>query len=80
MQLVNCISSEFQKLCKYFNGTAIVAFRKIPFGAFSADWAALFPDNLTLYLKNLKLSVLAMLLLKLFASSLEWNHKLAVSE
>ena len=71
LQVINGISSDLQKLCKYFNGTAIVAFLKIPFGGFSADWAALFPNNLTLYLKNLKLSVLAILLLKLFASSLE---------
>ena len=31
LQLINCISSDLQKLLKYFNGLAIVAFLKIPF-------------------------------------------------
>ena len=34
-QLINGISSDLQKLLKYFNGTA-VAFLKIPFAAFGA--------------------------------------------
>ena len=51
-----------QKLLKYFNDTAIVAFLKTPF-------AAVFPNNLALYSKNLKLLSLAMSELKLVATS-----------
>ena len=38
----------------------------------------MFPNNLALYLKDLKLSSLAILAFKLVASSLELNHKFAV--
>ena len=64
-QLINCISSDLQKLLKYFNGTAIAAFLKIPF----APSATLFPNNLVLYLKDLKLSLFSVLLCKSIASS-----------
>ena len=36
LQLINGISSNLQKLLKYFNDTAIVAFLKIPFAPFDA--------------------------------------------
>ena len=64
-QLINCISSDLQKLLKYFNGTAIAAFFKISF----APSATLFPNNLALYLKDLKLSLFSVLLCKSTASS-----------
>ena len=51
-----------QELLKYFNGTAVVAFLKTPF-------VAVFPNNLSLYSKKLKLLSLAMSELKLVATS-----------
>ena len=36
LQLINGISSDLQKLLKYFNGTPIVAFFRIPLAALSA--------------------------------------------
>ena len=60
-----------KKLLKYFNGTVIVAFFRIPFAAFEADWATVFPNNLALYLKDLNLLSLAISALKLIASSFE---------
>ena len=54
LKLINGISCDFQKLLKYFNGTAIVAFFRIPF----APLASVFPNNLVLYLKDLKSSLL----------------------
>ena len=71
LQLINSISSDLQEYFKYFNTTAIVAFLGIPLAWFRAGWAAMFPNNLALYLKYLKLSVLSIFLLKLVASSLE---------
>ena len=67
LQLLNSISSDLQKLLKYFNGTAIVAFLKILLVWFGAGWtpvfsnnlATVFPNNLALYFKDLKLSVFA---------------------
>ena len=78
LQLINDISSDLQKLIKYFNGAAIFVLPKIPFAAFGAGWATMFSNNLALYLKELKLSVFRILFLKVDASSLEWNHKLPV--
>ena len=43
----------------------------IPLAEFGAGCATVVPNNLVLYLEDLKLSVFAMLLLKLAASSLE---------
>ena len=71
LQLNKGISSDLQKWLKYFNGTATVAFFSIPF----VPSASVFPNNLDLYSKDLKLLSLAISALKLFASSLEWNHK-----
>ena len=48
LQLINGVSSNLQKLLKYFNGTAIVAFLKIPLVAFGAGLATVFPNNLAL--------------------------------
>ena len=45
LQLINDISSDLQKLPKYFNGTARVTFFRIPF----APSVSVFPNNLTLY-------------------------------
>ena len=67
LQLIHSISRDLQKLLKYFNGTGIVAFLKIIFAAS----ATVFSNNLALYLKDLKLSSLAMSALKSVASSLE---------
>ena len=52
----------------------VVAFFKIPF----ALSALVFSNNLALYIKDLKLLVLAISALKLVASSFEQNHKLSV--
>ena len=68
MRLINGISSEFQKLFKYFEGTAFVVFFKILLTWFGADWASVFSNNLALYLKDWKLLALAIFVLKLVAS------------
>ena len=73
--------SDLLKLLKYFSATAIAAFVKIQFAAFSGGWAIVFPNNLALYLKDLELSSITISALKLVASSLKWNHKpLVVSD
>ena len=74
MHLINGISGDLQKLLKYFNGTAVVAFFRIPF----ASSATVFRINLALYLKDLILLALAISTLKSVASFLEQNHKLPV--
>ena len=51
----------------YLNGTEIFAFFKIQF----APSAAVFSNNLALYLKDLEILLLAIFALKLVASSLE---------
>ena len=66
-QLINDISSDLQKLLKYFNDTAIVGFFKIPF----APSTSVFSNHLALYSKDLKLLSLAISALKLVASSFE---------
>ena len=71
LKLINGISSDPQKLLKYFNGTAIIAFFRIQLEAFGAGYAAVFPNNLALYLKDLKLLSLTISALKLVPSSLE---------
>ena len=53
LQLINHISSDLQKLLKYFFGTAIMAFFRI-FLLFGAGWASVSPTNLALYIKDLK--------------------------
>ena len=53
-QFINGISCDLNKLLKYFNGIAIVAFFRVPLAAFGAGWATVFPNNLVLYLKDLK--------------------------
>ena len=59
--------SDHQKLLKYFNGTVIVAFFRIPFG----PSASVFPNILALYLRDLKLLVLAISTLNLVALSFD---------
>ena len=71
LQLINNILSDLQKLLKNFHGKAIDAFVKIPLAVFGAGWATVVSNNLALYLKDLKLLVFTILLLKLVASSLE---------
>ena len=70
LQLINRVSSDLQKLLRYFNGTVIVASFRIPLAWFGAAWATLFSNNLASYLKDLKLSVFS-ILLKLVVSFLE---------
>ena len=67
MELINDISSDVQKLLKYFNGASIVVFVRIPF----APSVLVIPNNLALYMKGLKLLLLEISALKLVASSLE---------
>ena len=71
LQLSNGTSSDLQKLLKYFNGTAIVAFFFEFLYLDLEDLERLLPNNLTLYLEDLKLLVLAISVLKLVTSSLE---------
>ena len=70
MQLISGISSDLWKLLKYFNGTAIVGYFRIPLTALSSR-ATAFPNNLALYFKDLSA-------LKLIVSSFEKNYKLPV--
>ena len=74
LQLINGTSSDLQKLLRYFNGRQFLQFFRIPLLLL----ATVFPNNLTLYLEDLKKSVFAISLLKLVALSLEKNHKLPV--
>ena len=67
LQLMNNISSDCQKLLIYFNGAAVVPFYRIELLSF----ATVFPNNLALNLKDLKVLVFAMISFKLAASSLE---------
>ena len=62
LRLINGISSDIQILHRYFNGTAIAEFSRVPFAA------AVIPIKLVLYLKDLKLLLYAIALLKLVAS------------
>ena len=64
LQLIHDISSDYQKLLSDFNGTAIFAFSRTLV-------AAVLPNNLVFYLKDLKSLVSATVLLKLVASSLK---------
>ena len=50
LQLINCISSDFQKLLKYCNDTAFVVFFRIPSLLCCAGWATVSLTNLALYL------------------------------
>ena len=50
LQLINGISSEFQKLLKYFNSITTVAFLKIPF----PPSVTVFPNNVALHSTDLK--------------------------
>ena len=59
--------SDLQKLLRCFNGTAIVAFVKTLF----VPSAAVFPNNLAIYLKDLTLLLIALPALKLVTSSFE---------
>ena len=60
-----------QKLLKYFNRSAVAAGFRIPLAWFRGDWATLFPNNVALYSKDLKLLVLVIFALKLVPSSFE---------
>ena len=66
LKLINSILGDLQKLLRYFNDTAIVSFFRIPFNSL----AFVFPNNLALYSKELKL-LLAISASKLVASFLE---------
>ena len=48
LQLINGILSDLQNLLKYFNGTAIVQFFRVPLVRFGKDWATVFYNNLAL--------------------------------
>ena len=54
LQLTNGIQNDLEKITKYFNGTAIFAFFRIPL----VPSASVFPNNLPLYSKDLKVSLL----------------------
>ena len=47
LQLINDISNGPQKLLRYFNDTAIVAFFRISLPWFGTSWATVFFNNLT---------------------------------
>ena len=66
-QLINGILNDLQRLLKYFNRTAIIAFFRIPL----APLSTVFPINLALYLKELKCSMFSILVLKIVLSSFE---------
>ena len=68
LQWINVILSNLQKLQRYFNGTALVAFFIIPLAALSR-WATVFNNDLALYLKYFILLSLAISTLKSVALS-----------
>ena len=55
LQLIKGISNDLKKLLKYFNGTTIFTFN-LPARALSGSAAAILPNKLTLYLKDVELS------------------------
>ena len=67
MKLINDISSDLQKLFKYFNGGPILAFLKIPF----PPSHSVFSNELGLYYKDLNLLSLATSTSNIVASSFE---------
>ena len=68
-QLINEISSDLQKLPKYFNDTVIVTFCRASFTWFRLGWVTVSPYDSALYLKDLELSPLATLTEQLVSSS-----------
>ena len=72
LQLINYISSDLQKLLRYFNGTTILVFFK---KLFPSAASAVFPTRVALYLNDSELSVLKSALLA-GTSSLLNCHKL----
>ena len=66
LQLISDISSDLQKLLRYFNGTATVAYF---FRNSLLPSATVSSNNYALYLKDLKLLLLPVSVLKLIASS-----------
>ena len=52
LQLINDISSDLQKLLKYFNDKAILAFSGITLAWFGALWANLFSNNSVFHSKD----------------------------
>ena len=68
-QLINEISSDLQKLPKYFNDTVIVTFCRASFPWFRLGWVTVPPNDSALYLKDLELSPLATLTEQLVSSS-----------
>ena len=66
--------SDLQKLFKYFNDIVIFAFSRIPLAPSGAGWGSVFPNNLALNSKDLKLLSLEILALKLVALSFEYYH------
>ena len=71
LQLISGILSGLQKLLKYFDGTAIFAFFRIGPAWLEVGWASVAPNNLALYLKDLKPLMFSVPLFKLIASSFE---------
>ena len=55
LQLIKGISNDLKKLLKYFNGTTIFTFN-LPTRALSGSAAAILPNKLILYLKDVELS------------------------
>ena len=55
--MINGILRDLQKLLRYSNGTAVVAFSAIPLTLFGPGLATVFSNNLALYLKYFKSSV-----------------------
>ena len=68
-QLINEISSDLQKLPKYFNDTVIVTFCRASFTWFRLGWVTVSPYDSALYLKDLELLPLATLTEQLVSSS-----------
>ena len=62
LQLIKGISNDLKKLLKYFNGTTIFTFN-LPTQALSGLAASILPNKLTLYLKDVELSVVKFTLL-----------------
>ena len=71
LHLIKGVSGNLQILLRYFTGSTIVAFFRIPLLLFGAGWASASPTNAVLYSKDVETILFPISALKLVASSLE---------
>ena len=65
LQLISYLSSGLQKLLRYFNGVAIVAFFRIRLIWFGAGWSFVSPTNSVLFTEDWKAALFPISAIKL---------------